>query len=137
MPAHLSCFNAACRRTFPHHTKSSTTAPSAAACSKPSTTSAGIDPAALKRTWRERRMSNAPLDQSGVWRYRELFPFVDDEAARSSPCAKATRRCSTPRAPPPTADSTRITFKHQGFNPTGSFKDNGMTAGVAQARASA
>src|SRR6185312_7711932 len=27
-----------------------------------------------------------------------------------------------------------ITFKHQGFNPTGSFKDNGMTAGVAQAR---
>ena len=28
----------------------------------------------------------------------------------------------------------RITFKHQGFNPTGSFKDNGMTGGVAQAR---
>jgi threonine synthase len=27
-----------------------------------------------------------------------------------------------------------IAFKHQGFNPTGSFKDNGMTAGVAQAR---
>src|SRR5262245_35677632 len=28
----------------------------------------------------------------------------------------------------------RIVFKHQGFNPTGSFKDNGMTCGVAQAR---
>jgi threonine synthase len=28
----------------------------------------------------------------------------------------------------------RLTFKHQGFNPTGSFKDNGMTCGVAQAR---
>jgi len=28
----------------------------------------------------------------------------------------------------------RIAFKHQGFNPTGSFKDNGMTCGVAQAR---
>ena len=27
----------------------------------------------------------------------------------------------------------RLTFKHQGFNPTGSFKDNGMTCGVAQA----
>ncbi len=26
-----------------------------------------------------------------------------------------------------------VTFKHQGFNPTGSFKDNGMTCGVAQA----
>jgi len=26
-----------------------------------------------------------------------------------------------------------LTFKHQGFNPTGSFKDNGMTCGTAQA----
>ncbi len=32
-----------------------------------------------------------------------------------------------------TAALTGITFKHQGFNPTGSFKDNGMTCGVAQA----
>ena len=27
----------------------------------------------------------------------------------------------------------RLVFKHQGFNPTGSFKDNGMTCGAAQA----
>ena len=27
----------------------------------------------------------------------------------------------------------RLVFKHQGFNPTGSFKDNGMTCGTAQA----
>lgn len=27
-----------------------------------------------------------------------------------------------------------LTFKHQGFNPTGSFKDNGMTCGASQAR---
>jgi threonine synthase len=27
----------------------------------------------------------------------------------------------------------RLTFKHQGFNPTGSFKDNGMTCGLTQA----
>ena len=32
-----------------------------------------------------------------------------------------------------TADWIGITFKHQGFNPTGSFKDNGMTCGVTQA----
>src|SRR5258708_7938568 len=36
------------------------------------------DAAALKKTWRERRMDNAPLSQSGVWRYRELFPFVEN-----------------------------------------------------------
>ena len=52
----------------------------------------------------------------------------------SSLCARATRLCSTRPARPNTAGSTRITFKHQGFNPTGSFKDNGMTCGVAQAR---
>jgi threonine synthase len=27
----------------------------------------------------------------------------------------------------------RLAFKHQGYNPTGSFKDNGMTCGAAQA----
>jgi threonine synthase len=40
---------------------------------------------------------------------------------------------NAPRAALNTAGSP-LTFKHQGFNPTGSFKDNGMTAGVAQAR---
>jgi hypothetical protein len=34
-------------------------------------------PAELKRIWRERRTSNAPLDQSGVWRYREIIPFLE------------------------------------------------------------
>src|SRR6266508_1388180 len=32
----------------------------------------------LKSLWRSRRTSNAPLDQSGVWRYRELIEFLDD-----------------------------------------------------------
>ena len=31
------------------------------------------------------------------------------------------------------AGTDQIVFKHQGFNPSGSFKDNGMTCGVAQA----
>jgi len=25
-------------------------------------------------------MSNLPLDQSGVWRYRELIPFLNDDS---------------------------------------------------------
>jgi threonine synthase len=91
------------------------------------------DVAALKRTWRERRMSNAPLDQSGVWRYRELFPFVVNDAD-----IVTLREGNTPLLSGPRAASygglDHITFKHQGFNPTGSFKDNGMTGGVAQAR---
>jgi len=91
------------------------------------------DASMLKRTWRERRMSNAPLDQSGVWRYRELFPFVDDDRH-----IVTLREGNTPLLSGPRAASygglDHLTFKHQGFNPTGSFKDNGMTAGVAQAR---
>ena len=37
------------------------------------------------------------------------------------------------RARPHYGGLDRLTFKHQGFNPTGSFKDNGMTCGVTQA----
>src|SRR5579864_4093769 len=91
------------------------------------------DAAALRRLFCERRMSNAPLDASGVWRYRELFPFLDDEA-----CVTTLREGNTPLLDAPRAAEysglKRISFKHQGYNPTGSFKDNGMTCGVAQAR---
>jgi threonine synthase len=87
----------------------------------------------LKKTFRNRRLSNDPLEQSGVWRYRELFPFLDDVSN-----VVTLREGNTPLLDAPIAASYgglgRLTFKHQGFNPTGSFKDNGMTCGVAQAR---
>ncbi len=92
------------------------------------------DAADLKKLWRERRMSNAPLDQSGVWRYREFFPFLADERH-----VVTLREGNTPVLPAPLAARyagiDRIAFKHQGFNPTGSFKDNGMTCGASQAMA--
>ncbi len=95
------------------------------------------DSESLKRTFRERRMSNQPLDTSGVWRYRELFPFLDDYSHVTT-----LREGNTPLLDFPGSSSVAkyagldsIAFKHQGFNPTGSFKDNGMTCGVAQARA--
>src|SRR5579864_7127133 len=91
------------------------------------------DAATLRRLFCERRMSNAPLDTSGVWRYRELIPFLDDYAH-----VVTLREGSTPLLDAPLAAQygglERITFKHQGFNPTGSFKDNGMTCGASQAR---
>jgi len=94
--------------------------------------SGAVDAPALKETWRERRKCNQALDQSGVWRYRELLPFEGQEASVVS-----LREGNTPLLDAPRAAEygglDRITFKHQGFNPTGSFKDNGMTCGVAQA----
>jgi threonine synthase len=86
----------------------------------------------LKRLFRDRRLSNQPLDVSGVWRYRELFPFLDDYKH-----VVTLREGQTPLLDSPIGAKygglDRITFKHQGFNPTGSFKDNGMTCGTAQA----
>jgi threonine synthase len=86
----------------------------------------------LKTLWRARRTSNAPLDQSGVWRYREFIPFVDDFAR-----VVTLREGCTPLLPGRLAAEygglDAVTFKHQGFNPTGSFKDNGMTCGASQA----
>src|ERR1700733_1335267 len=90
-----------------------------------------VAPAELKKTWRERRMCSRPIDQSGVWRYREMLPFADDVHIVT------LREGNTPLLPAPRAAEyaglDAITFKHQGFNPTGSFKDNGMTCGATQA----
>src|ERR1039458_7947140 len=89
-------------------------------------------PAECKQIWRERRMSNRPVDQSGVWRYREMLPFEP-----SGLNIVTLREGNTPLLPAPRAAEyaglDAITFKHQGFNPTGSFKDNGMTCGATQA----
>jgi threonine synthase len=86
-----------------------------------------------KRIWRARRMDNQPMNQSGVWRYREMMPFLDSAVdvvtlrEGNTPVLESARAAEY-------AGLDKITFKHQGFNPTGSFKDNGMTAGVTQAR---
>ena len=91
-----------------------------------------IDPDRLKRLWRERRCDNAAIEQSGVWRYRELIDFLDDIRH-----VITLREGNTPLLPGPRAAQygglDRLVFKHQGFNPTGSFKDNGMTCGASQA----
>lgn len=89
-------------------------------------------PDELKRIWRQRRCDNSAIEQSGVWRYRELFAFVDDPRH-----IVTLREGNTPLLPGARAAAygglDRLVFKHQGFNPTGSFKDNGMTCGATQA----
>jgi threonine synthase len=92
----------------------------------------GIDTEQWKKTWRERRASNEVYDQSGVWRYRELLPFDGYHLRAVSLREGNTPLLNAPRAAD-YAQLDHLTFKHQGFNPTGSFKDNGMTCGVTQA----
>jgi threonine synthase len=92
------------------------------------------EPETLKRQWLARRTSLLPIDQSGVWRYRELLPFLADEAAIVTFPEGNTPLLDAPRSARH-AGVHHLQFKHLGFNPTGSFKDYGMTAGVSQAKA--
>ena len=89
---------------------------------------------ALKQTFTARRTSDAQIDLSGVWRFRELLPFVEDLSE-----VVTLREGNTPIYDAPRSAEysglDALRFKHQGMNPTGSFKDNGMTTGVTQARA--
>jgi threonine synthase len=132
MKAELKCFNPACAGRFAV-TEVIYNCPRCGGLLETHYDFSGLHAPGLKRLWRERRMSNDPLEQSGVWRYRELFPFLEDTRH-----IVTLREGNTPLLEGPHAAQygglTRLTFKHQGFNPTGSFKDNGMTAGVAQAR---
>ena len=91
-----------------------------------------IDPTSLRELWRQRLSSLEARDRSGVWRFREFLPF-DDDAAVVSLGEGNTPLYDAPRS----ADYCRLSqlkLKHQGNNPTGSFKDTGMTTAVTQAR---
>ncbi len=91
-----------------------------------------IDPEQLRQTWRQRRLSDDPIDRSGVWRFRELVPFVDPGAQIITLSEGFTPLIEAPRAGS-WAGPVRLTIKHQGANLTGSFKDLGMTACITRA----
>ena len=85
----------------------------------------------LRARWLERRKSGDVRDRSGVWRFREFLPFASDEAVVSlgegnTPLYDAPRSADY-------CGLTSLKLKHQGNNPTGSFKDTGMTVAVTQA----
>ncbi len=73
--------------------------------------------------------------QSGVWRFRQLLPAIPDEAIvtrfeGNTPLYRDQRL----------ADYAGLTggwfsIKHEGHNPTASFKDRGMTVAVSHAKA--
>ena len=91
------------------------------------------DPDALKKLWRERKSSFEPMDQSGVWRFREALPILAEgsEAVTlregNTPIYRLSRCAQS-------AGVDSLLAKHQGMNPTGSFKDTGMTSALSMAR---
>src|SRR5450755_2583252 len=131
MPAELACIEERCRARFPI-TEILYNCPQCGGLLDAVYGKPALSADELKTLWRARRTSNAPLDQSGVWRYREFIPFLSDLSR-----VVTLREGCTPLLPGPQAAEygglDALVFKHQGFNPTGSFKDNGMTCGASQA----
>jgi threonine synthase len=75
---------------------------------------------------------DAPYN-SGVWRYKELvYPDVDNGLIVSRPEGN-TNLYYTPKLAE-WVGVKQLYLKHEGENPTGSFKDRGMTGGLTQAR---
>ena len=95
---------------------------------------AAAEAQSLKDTWQLRKTSRDPRDLSGVWRFREMIPFLAQDARVVTLREGNTPLLDAPRAAA-YAGLAALQLKHQGFNPTGSFKDNGMTTGVSQAAA--
>ncbi|MFN8594185.1 MAG: threonine synthase [Thermomicrobiales bacterium] len=72
---------------------------------------------------------------SGVWRYWPLLPHLPASAIVSAwegntPLYRDDRLARFAGLP-----AGHLELKHEGMNPTGSFKDRGMTVGVSHARA--
>jgi threonine synthase len=92
---------------------------------------ASTDPLTLKSLWLNRRASREALDQSGVWRFRELLPHIPAEDAIT------LREGNTPLYGMPRCARSvgveHLLAKHQGMNPTASFKDTGMTFAASSA----
>lgn len=92
-----------------------------------------MDAGALKQLWRDRKSSLAPADTSGVWRFREMLPSL-----KSGHDPITLREGNTPVYELPrcarSAGMKSLRAKHQGMNPTASFKDTGMTTASSFAR---
>lgn len=70
---------------------------------------------------------------SGVWRYKEMiYPDVDPALIVSRPEGN-TNLYPSPRLSK-WVGVDKLYLKHEGENPTGSFKDRGMTGGLTQAQ---
>ena len=88
---------------------------------------------ALRSLFAARRGADGELDRSGVWRFREVvLPDADGAEVVSHPEGNTPLLRRVPVSLWSGIDE--LFLKHEGHNPTGSFKDRGMTVGVTVAR---
>ncbi len=85
----------------------------------------------LESRWYTRRN---PLDRSGVWRFRELLPFATDEQIVTIGEGQTLLQRCDEIALDVGLKANGLHLQYEGMNPSGSFKDNGMTAASTHAR---
>ncbi|HWO01691.1 MAG TPA: threonine synthase [Blastocatellia bacterium] len=130
--AFLRCIEVECRRDYPINERLYTCTSCGGLLDVAYQFHPDGNAAEMKALFKKRKTEETELDRSGVWRFRELLPFVADFSRvvtldeGNTPIYKAPRSAEY-------AEIESLRLKHQGMNPTGSFKDNGMTAGVTQA----
>jgi threonine synthase len=101
----------------------------------------------LIETFFQRRNPNGNIfNESGVWRFRELINFVNIDTEDIDECSKyfvsldgSEGRLSRPYKMSKVANyvnmpSDNLFLQPEGYNPSGSFKDNGMAAAVTHAK---
>jgi len=94
--------------------------------------------------YKRRNHSNNIFNESGVWRFRELLNFCQIDTESIEQCSKylvsldgAEGRLSKPYHMSKVSDYVgvhNLWLQPEGYNPSGSFKDNGMTTAVTHAK---
>jgi len=83
------------------------------------------------RRWARR---DNPLDFSGVWRFRELIGFCEDRHIVTIGEGQTILQVNDAVAKYVDMEAGRLHMQYEGLNPSGSFKDNGMTAAFSHAK---
>ena len=81
--------------------------------------------------WGNRR---DPLDYSGVWRFRSLLPFAPEKDIVTIGEGQTILQQSQAVGKYVGMNPGGLYLQYEGLNPSGSFKDNGMTAASTHAR---
>ncbi len=91
-----------------------------------------VDGQELKKLFDSRWGLKRGIHSSGVWRYKELIFDVPDEYIVTR--QEGNTRLYDAGKAGEYAGLKNFKLKHEGENPTGSFKDRGMTCGVSAAK---
>ena len=85
----------------------------------------------FEQMWMRR---HEPLRFSGVWRFHELLPFADAQDVVTVGEGQTLLQQADSVAKYVGVNPGRLFLQYEGMNPSGSFKDNGMSAAFTHAR---